>query len=66
MPQPVLVILSHQFEWGTKPVVHNSMLLSMAHYWASNSQSSSEKPRRVLGWHPRYEQVLTEIAHRRA
>ena len=38
----------------------------MAYYWASNSQSSSEKARRVLGWQPQHEQMLTEIAHRHA
>lgn len=34
----------------------------MAHYWASNSQSSSEKARRLLDWRPAHLQMLVEIA----
>jgi nucleoside-diphosphate-sugar epimerase len=34
----------------------------MADYWASNSQSSSEKARRVLGWEPRHLDLLGEVA----
>lgn len=34
----------------------------LAPYWASNSQSSSEKARRLLGWQPKHEQMLQEIA----
>jgi nucleoside-diphosphate-sugar epimerase len=36
----------------------------MAHYWASNSQSSSEKARRVLGWRPEHGRMLDEVARR--
>jgi nucleoside-diphosphate-sugar epimerase len=34
----------------------------MADYWSSNSQSSSEKARRMLGWTPRHVDLLTEVA----
>ncbi|MDF7815243.1 NAD-dependent epimerase/dehydratase family protein [Hymenobacter sp. YC55] len=34
----------------------------LAAYWASNSQSSSEKARRVLGWQPRHTQMLADVA----
>jgi nucleoside-diphosphate-sugar epimerase len=34
----------------------------MADYWSSNSQSSSDKARRVLGWAPRHVDLLTEVA----
>jgi hypothetical protein len=33
----------------------------VAEYWASNSQSSSDKARRVLGWKPRHLDLLGEI-----
>jgi nucleoside-diphosphate-sugar epimerase len=33
----------------------------MAHYWASNSQSSSEKARRLLDWRPAHLQMLVDI-----
>lgn len=36
----------------------------LADYWAINSQSSSEKARRLLGWKPQHVQMLTEIAQR--
>jgi nucleoside-diphosphate-sugar epimerase len=36
----------------------------MAHYWASNSQSSSEKARRVLGWRPEHVRMLEELVRR--
>jgi nucleoside-diphosphate-sugar epimerase len=36
----------------------------LAHYWASNSQSSGEKARRVLGWRPEHTRMLEEIAQR--
>ncbi|WP_075836113.1 NAD-dependent epimerase/dehydratase family protein [Deinococcus marmoris] len=35
---------------------------SMAFYWASNSQSSAEKARQVLGWQPKHTRMLEEIA----
>jgi nucleoside-diphosphate-sugar epimerase len=35
----------------------------MAFYWSTNSQSSSEKARRSLGWKPLHVQMLTELAH---
>lgn len=31
-------------------------------YWAINSQTSSEKARRVLGWRPKHEDMLGELA----
>jgi nucleoside-diphosphate-sugar epimerase len=34
----------------------------MADYWSSNSQSSSDKARRVLGWAPQHLDLLTEVA----
>lgn len=34
----------------------------LAPYWASNSQSSSEKAKKILGWHPKHEQLLNEIS----
>jgi nucleoside-diphosphate-sugar epimerase len=34
----------------------------LAGYWANNSQSSSEKARRVLGWKPKHEDLLGELA----
>lgn len=34
----------------------------MADYWSSNSQSSSDKAQRVLGWAPRHVDLLTEVA----
>jgi nucleoside-diphosphate-sugar epimerase len=33
----------------------------MADYWSSNSQSSSEKARRVLGWNPKHLDLLDEV-----
>ena len=36
----------------------------MAPYWASNSQSSGEKARRVLGWRPEHTRMLDEVARR--
>jgi nucleoside-diphosphate-sugar epimerase len=35
---------------------------AMAHYWASNSQSSGDRARRVLGWTPRHLDLLGEVA----
>jgi hypothetical protein len=34
----------------------------MADYWSSNSQSSGDKARRVLGWAPKHVDLLTEVA----
>lgn len=34
---------------------------SVADYWASNSQSSGEKARRVLGWKPQHLDLLSEV-----
>jgi len=34
----------------------------LADYWASNSQSSGQKARSVLGWKPAHAQMLAEIA----
>jgi nucleoside-diphosphate-sugar epimerase len=34
----------------------------MADYWSSNSQSSGDKARRVLGWDPQHVDLLTEVA----
>lgn len=34
----------------------------VADYWASNSQTSGEKARRVLGWIPRHLDLLNEVA----
>ena len=36
----------------------------LAYYWASNSQSSSDKARRVLGWRPEHTRMLEELAQR--
>lgn len=38
----------------------------LAGYWATNSQSSSEKARRVLGWKPQHVHTLEEIAQRQS
>jgi len=38
----------------------------MAGYWVSNSQSSSEKARRVLGLEPEHVRMLTDSAQRPA
>jgi nucleoside-diphosphate-sugar epimerase len=35
---------------------------AMARYWAANSQSSSEKARRVLGWTPEHLDLVAEVA----
>lgn len=34
----------------------------LAAYWATNSQSSGDKARRVLGWRPKHVRMLQEIA----
>ncbi|UOQ69268.1 NAD-dependent epimerase/dehydratase family protein [Hymenobacter volaticus] len=34
---------------------------AMADYWSSNSQSSGEKARRVLGWQPQHLDLLNEV-----
>jgi nucleoside-diphosphate-sugar epimerase len=34
---------------------------AMADYWSSNSQSSSEKARRMLGWEPKHLDLLEEV-----
>lgn len=34
----------------------------VADYWASNSQTSSDKARRLLGWQPRHLDLLQEVA----
>jgi nucleoside-diphosphate-sugar epimerase len=36
-------------------------LPAMADYWASNSQSSNEKAHRLLGWKPKYVDLLSEV-----
>ncbi len=71
--QAIAEALSHAIGLGGRTVALDLPALgealrmpAMADYWASNSQSSSEKARQVLGWHPWHEQMLTELAHRRA
>lgn len=36
----------------------------MAGFWSWNNQSSDEKAKRLLNWHPKHVQMITEIAHK--
>ncbi|WP_410566200.1 NAD-dependent epimerase/dehydratase family protein [Amycolatopsis sp. cmx-4-61] len=45
------------------PVLADALgLAAMAGYWASNSQSSGDKTRRMLGWTPEHLDLLGEVA----
>ncbi|WP_267358856.1 NAD-dependent epimerase/dehydratase family protein [Methylobacterium sp. GC_Met_3] len=65
----IAVALSHGMGLGGKTVALDGPALAeaigfppMADYWSSNSQSSSEKARRMLGWKPRHADLLAEVA----
>ena len=65
----IAVALSHGMGLGGKTIALESPALAeaigfapMADYWSSNSQSSSAKARRMLGWEPRHVDLLGEVA----
>ena len=65
----IAVALSHGMGLGGKTIALEGAALAeaigfppMADYWSSNSQSSSEKARRMLGWEPRHVDLLGEVA----
>ena len=65
----IAVALSHGMGLGGKTIALEGPALAealgfapMADYWSSNSQSSSEKARRVLGWEPRHVDLLGAVA----
>jgi nucleoside-diphosphate-sugar epimerase len=67
--QDIAVALSHGMGLGGNTVALEMPALAeaigfppMADYWSSNSQSSSEKARRMLGWEPRHVDLLGEVA----
>jgi nucleoside-diphosphate-sugar epimerase len=65
----IAVALSHGMGLDGKTVALERPALAeaigfapMADYWSSNSQSSSEKARRMLGWEPQHVDLLGEVA----
>lgn len=68
--QDIAAALSYGMGLGGKTVaLENDALVEaigfppMADYWSSNSQSSSEKARHVLGWKPLHVDLLHEVAN---
>jgi nucleoside-diphosphate-sugar epimerase len=66
--QDIAVALSRGMGFGGRTVALEMPELEaavgspfVAEYWASNSQSSSDKARRVLGWEPRHLDLLGEL-----
>jgi nucleoside-diphosphate-sugar epimerase len=66
--QDIAVALSHGMGLEGKTVALEKDALAeaigfppMADYWSSNSQSTSEKARRVLGWQPLHVDLLKEV-----
>jgi nucleoside-diphosphate-sugar epimerase len=66
--QDIAVALSRGMGFGGKTIALDMPALVaaigfpfVAEYWASNSQTSSDKARRVLGWEPRHLDLLGEL-----